>query len=523
MAFAGCTGGDDADSTDEGTTTSEEVGETTEDSPTKLSISQKKAPIEFDPAKSNDVPSLQVVQRVHESLYTFDDATGIQPKMTTGEPEVSKEGTRWVVELRDDIAFQNGDPVTAEDVKYSYTVPVEEETDNAGEFEMIDSINIVDDRTVQFDLANPFAPFKTKLAWQVSPKSVREEDKQSFNKGGTVGAGPYKLSDWEENEYVKLTRWEDYWDPQPDVDELELVPVKEATTRMTTLKNDTHDVVQGVPPDLYSSIEDIEDATIEEELGLGYYYLAFNCAEGPTSDPTVREAIDYSFSMDQAVENYIEPAGNRLYAPVPQAISETWDFPTDEWEQIPHEKDIEKAEELFDEAGISRDYEWKIITPPDEKREQIGISVSNGLKAAGFSTVSVERLEWGTFNETYNTGNESDYNMYTLGWLDEFDPHQFLYFLFHESQETVTNGVFYDNPDLMEDLEEAGKLVDKDERNQLYTDVITTVLEDRVHLPAYNLKNTMGVQDHVNDLQAHTVSQMNPRMISSYNNVSVDK
>ena len=488
-----------------------------------MSISQAKSPIEFDPAAANDVPSLQVVQRVFDSLYTFGEQTDIQPQIADGEPEVSKEDTRWVVEIKDEATFQNGEPVTASDVKYSYNAPVEEETENGSEFEMIDEITVVDESTVQFDLGYPYAPFPTKLAWQIYPEAVREEDKEAFSLENPVGAGPYEFVDWSEGEYVKLSRWEDYWGTKPEVAELELVPVQESTTRVTTLKRGTHDVIEGIPPKLYSTVEQMDDASVEEESALGYYYLSFNCNEGPTQDAKVREAIDYTFSMDQAVQNYVEPAGNRLTTPFPQPIAETWDFPTDEWDQIPHGKDLEKAEQLFDEAGVPMDYSWKIIVPPDDKREQIGISVSNGLKAAGFDNVSVERLEWGTFLDLYATGNEDDYNMYTLGWVDEFDPHQYLYFMFHESQAGGTNGCYYENDEVMEQIDEAGKIADTEERRELYIDAVTSILEDRAHLPAYNVKNNFGVKDYVGDFQPHTLSQLNPRMVSSYNNVSVDK
>ncbi|MFB6186797.1 MAG: ABC transporter substrate-binding protein, partial [Halobacteriaceae archaeon] len=94
----------------------------------------------------------------------------------------------------------------------------------------------------------------------------------------------------------------------------------------------------------------------------------------------VREAVDYCFSMTEAVEEHVEPAGRRLYYPFPQSIAKEWGFPTERWKKIPHEKNIEKAKQIFEEEGISKDYSWRIIVPPDNKREQIGITVGNGLK-----------------------------------------------------------------------------------------------------------------------------------------------
>ncbi|MFB6186798.1 MAG: ABC transporter substrate-binding protein, partial [Halobacteriaceae archaeon] len=136
--------------------------------------------------------------------------------------------------------------------------------------------------------------------------------------------------------------------------------------------------------------------------------------------------------------------------------------------------------------------------------------------------VTVKRFEWGTFLDTYTTGKEEDYNMYTLGWVDEFDPHQYLYFLFHPSQ-TSTNGTYYKNQEVAKQIKKAGRMTDRSQRKKLYIDAVTTLLKDRVHLPAYNLNNTFGVRDNVKDFKVHTLAQLNPRMVSNYNNVYIQQ
>lgn len=488
-----------------------------------FNFAQTKSPLQFDPLKANDIPSQQVVEQVFDRLYTYEEGTTLVPQLAAGEPEVSKGGTRFVVELDEAATFHNGDPVTAEDVKYSFLAPGREETENGSEFTMIDSITVVDERTIQFDLEFPFGPFRHTLAWYAVPKSVREADKTAFNTEKPVGTGPYKFVDWQEGEYVELERWDDYWGGEtPNVGRARFTPIEEATTRVTTLQNGESDLIETVPPKLYTTVESIQNASVQERLGLGYYYVAMNCNEGPTSDPKVREAVDYTFSMDQAVQNYIEPGGERQYSPMPRPLIDSWGFPVEQWEQIPHDKNIEKATQLFEEAGVPKDYSWKIIVPPDDKREQIGISVGNGLQEAGFTNVSVQRLDWGAFLDKYATGNENDYNMYALGWLDEVDPDGYLWYLFHDSEEGSTNGTYYRNDEVMSQLKQARESADREERKQLYTKATTTILEDRAHLPAYNMKNSFGVSDRVEGFSPHTISGLNPRLFGAGDNVSLD-
>jgi peptide/nickel transport system substrate-binding protein len=487
-------------------------------------FAQTKSPLDFDPLKANDIPSLQVVERIFDSLYTYEKGTTLTPELAAGPPEVSKGGTRYVVTLKDGVTFHNGEPITAEDVKYSFLAPMREETENGSEFTMIDSITVVDEQTAQFDLKYPFGPFRHKLAWPPVPKAYREENKQAFNTSDPVGSGPFEFVEWQEGSFARVQRFDDYWgDVVPDVQAVEFTPISEPTTRVTTLRNGQNHVIQTVPPKLYSTVEGISGASVQEQPGLGYYYLSFNCNEGPTTDEKVREAIDYAISMDEAVSNYVEPAGKRMTAPIPQSLIDSWGFPADEWEQIPHERDLEKAKQLMDEAGVPNDYSWRIIVPPDDKREQIGITVSNALQSIGFSNTSVQRLDWGAFLDQYATGKASDYNMYTLGWVDEVDPDGYLWYMFHEETRGETNGCYYSNEEVMTQLKQARESPDREERKELYTKAITTILEDRPHLPAYNLKNSFGVRDSVKNFRAHTISSINPRMAGPLGTVSVEE
>jgi peptide/nickel transport system substrate-binding protein len=494
-----------------------------------LRLAQVKSPIEFDPIVLNDVPSAEVTQNIYDGLYAYDESTGIVPQLATGEPEVSNNGQRYVVPMTGDATFHNGDPVTAEDVIYSFNAPVDEETENAAELNMVDSVSSVDETTIQFDLKFPYGAFKNVLTWSIVPKSVREEDKDAFNTQSPVGSGPFEFVDWQEGNFVRLQRNDDYWgEPMPNLAEIEFVPIEEATTRVTTLRNGENDVIKEIPPKLYSTVRGISDAGIQEVPGIGYFYLAFNCREGPTADARVREAIDYCFSMDQAVASYVEPTGVRQYSPLPASVAQDWNMPVDEWEQIPHDKNIDEATALFEEAGVPMDYQWKIIVPPDDKREQIGVTVSNGLKEAGFQNVSVQRLDWGAFLDKYVTGDPNDYNMYTLGWSGTPDPDAFTYFLLGRTEDTlgVTNGTYWGanseaGKQAAQKFVRARESASRDERRQLYIEGITTALEERAHLPAYNLKNSFGVKEYVSDFAAHPVDAFH--IATSHNNVSVDK
>ncbi|WP_336025156.1 ABC transporter substrate-binding protein [Halobellus salinisoli] len=527
VGLAGCSsdnsGDDGANSGDSssGETDSDSDTQGSSSSATTLNIGQALQPTRFDPILQYSNPDALVGNRIFSGLYTYAEGTDTTTDLATSEPEITRDNTRYVIPIREDASFHNGDPVTAEDAAYSFTAPLEEETPLAGIFSVIDSATVVDEHTVQFDLSNPFAMFNELLTHQIVPRAVREDDPEAFNTEQPIGSGPFQFVDWEQNSYVTLERWDDYWgEPQPEVDAVEFVPVTESTTRITELETGNRDIVETIPPRLWTTVQDMEDASLEAVEAIGYFYVAFNMNEGPTTDQRVREAIDYSFSMDDAVERFIEPAGVRQYCPLPTPVVEDWGISVDQWKDIPNDKDIEQAQQLFSEAGVPSDWSCKIIVPPDDNRENIGISIANGIQEAGYDA-NVERLDWGTMLSQAYTGNADDYNMYVLGWVRYSDPDDIMYNLFHTDATGANQGVYYENEEVMEQLAQARSSVDRETRKQLYTDVITTVLEDKVHLPAFNYKNSYGVRSRVEGFDVHPVSPINPRIVTKDGTISL--
>ncbi len=466
------------------------------------------------------MPSLEVAQTIFEAPYEYNSALELVPLLASDLPTVEQNGKRWIVPLNPDATFQNGDPVTAEDVVYSYTAPLEEETENAGEVSMIAEATPVDQQTVQFDLKYEFGAFKHYLNRAVVPKAVREKDPEAFNKESPLGSGPFRFQSGTQGESAVVTRWDDYWgDPMPKLSQVTFVPVTEGTTRVTTLNTGENDVIKSIPPNSWETVQSMSSANIEDVLGVSYFYIGFNCNEGPTADPQVREAIDYAVSMDQAVSRFIEPAGERVTSPIPLELAEKWEFPVEEWQDIGHDKDIDQAKSMLDDAdAVPDDWEATLIVPPDDKRENIAVSVSNGIQEAGYSA-SVQRLDWPTFIEQYNTGKAADYNMFALGWSGAPDPDSFMYFLFAHEMIGTNNGTYYRNESMNQAIVEARQSTDRAERKPRYEQAVSMVLEDRVHLPAYTLKNSFGVRSRVQDWLAHPIAQF--KLASAENNVSI--
>jgi peptide/nickel transport system substrate-binding protein len=94
------------------------------------------------------------------------------------------------------------------------------------------------------------------------------------------------------------------------------------------------------------------------------------------------------------------------------------------------------------------------------------------------------------------------------------DPDFFTYQLFHRDQEGKTNGVFYDNNEVMNQLERARRTTDRGRRRSLYESALTTILQERVVLPAYSYRNSFAIKNNVRNFRVHPNAQLNPRVVS---------
>ncbi|MFC3960338.1 ABC transporter substrate-binding protein [Halovivax cerinus] len=506
--LAGCLGGDSDPSSSGGSSVQVGLGS---------------QPRTLDPIRYLSTPDAQVLNNIFNNIVGIGTDLSYYPDLAASMPETERGGQRWIVEFESDAEFHNGDPVTMEDVKYTMTQPVVEERGNAATFNIIDTIEEVDDNTLQFDLKNPYARFMLSLNTHVVPKSVREDNKGSENEWSEnyVGSGPFEFVDWTTGESVTMRATEDYWKgTDPEIEEATFNLIEESSTRVTTLETGESDMVEQVPGQLYDTVEGIGGASLETTEGLRCNFIAFNCIEGPTANLDVRKGVEHCIDIDRMIDvNYGESA-YRMHSPIPRNLAEEWDFPVDEWEGISNEKDVDRAAELFESGGLDPDYELKILVSGAD-REDDAVTIANGIQEAGYSA-TVERLEWGTFISTFNSGSADDMNLYLLGLSGEPDPGEFVYTLYHSDREGVDNGHYYRNDQLFDWIDQADQTTDRDERQELYSKAITHVLENRVHLPTHGSNVSWGVANHITDYALNPRPSANPRFVGENYNVGVE-
>ncbi|OAQ53167.1 hypothetical protein HTG_06745 [Natrinema mahii] len=477
---------------------------------------------QFDPVVSNDAYSFQVIQLVFDGLYEYDEGLELQPKLAAGEPTVERDGTRYIFELEEGATFHNGDEVTAGDVAHSFTAPVEEETENASEYDMIDSTEVIDDYQLQVDLGeDPYGPFElATMGVTVVPESVRTEDREAFNTD-PVGSGPFEFVDLQENEYVDLERNDDYWDDlEPNLEQVRFVAHEDPAGRVSDIRAGDTDVIAGIPNDDWDVLENEDGVALHSAESPTFMYMAFNCNEGPTTTPEVRRGIAHSFSMQDFIDSNAGNVSSAMYSPIPPVVNEIWEFPEEEYQELLPEYDPEQAQSLLDEHAPD-DFTPTIITP-EGIRAQLAERIATRLDEIGYGA-DVQVLDFATLVDTYTSGNADDYQMYLLGWTGGPDPDYYLYPLFHESQAGTNQGHYYEGSDgFHEAIAEGRNSAGQEERYDIYEPVVREVVEQLPVLPAFTQDNTMASRDYVQDLQAHPEVTRNPTLLAEYTNVSME-
>lgn len=483
----------------------------------KLRYTTVLPPLSIDPVEVDDAWTGQVAGRVFEGLYEFGEDMELRPRLAAGEPRKRGE-TTYEVRLAEGATFQNGEPVTAGDVAYSLTAPVEEETPPAWLVEPIDRVEPVDGRTVRVELAHPYPTIDYALTQPIVPKSVREPNRKKFGESAkhTVGSGPYDPETITPDKYARLSADDDYWDGSPSVEKLRFVPNEAGLARTMALRLHQSDVVERIQPKLWGTTERMPGTSVERTESYHSVYVGFNCNEGPTADPKVRKAIDHLVSMDDAVKHFVGPAGRRQYSPLPEQLAADWEFPREKWKEIPARKNVERAKQLLDESDKKLSG-WTplIAVPPDKMRHKFAETIVHGLNEVGFKRARAKKYPWKEFREKTVSGSPKAYNLWIGSWSGYPDPDSFLYPLFHENNEGATNGAFYRNEEVMNAILSARETTDRAKRADHYERAITALLEERVHLPAFTLDNSFGVKSTVQDFQPHPIASVNPRLVGA--------
>jgi len=333
----------------------------------------------YDPMTTTAALTVSVNWHVFEGLTELDPATGdVYAALASELPK--GDSTSVDIKLRDGAKFHNGDPVTADDVVYSFERVLNKDNKSlyASFIPFVKGVTKKDDTTVTVETEYPTGVFAERLAVvKIVPKSVVEADAKEFD-SKPVGTGPYKLTDnGGSSKVIKFERFDDYNGSRPALAaKMNWQIIPDASTRINSLQSKSTQAIDSVP---YLNIEQLKaTGNVESEQGFGLLFAMFNNDAGnPFSNVKNRQAFLYAINMDRVIETGMSGQASAVTSFLQES------HPNYNKASTVYTHDADKAKELFGETGLTSfrllctDHDWVRQCTPliQESLSDIGIKV----------------------------------------------------------------------------------------------------------------------------------------------------
>ena len=357
------------------------------------------APVWFDPADSSGIitPFL-VLYALHDAVAKPMPEKAMAPSLAE-TITASDDGLTYDFVLRKGATFHNGDPVTAEDVKFSY----DRYRGTAHELlkSRVAAVEVADAGHIRFKLKNPWPDFLTFYAtmtgagWVVPKKYVEKVGDDGFKKA-PVGAGPYKFVSFNPGVELVFEAFDQYWRKAPSVKKLIFKVIPEETTRLAALKRGEVDIAYSIRGELAEELRNTKGLTLKPAVVQGTFCVAFPDQwdeKSPWHDARVRKAaalaIDCKGINDALTLGYSLVSGNPF---VPDSYEFFWQPPLPVY-------DPEAAKKLLAEAGFPKGFDAGDYYC-DSSYANIGEAVVDNLLAVGIK-LKLRPIERAAFIKGY--------------------------------------------------------------------------------------------------------------------------
>ncbi|MEX0350946.1 MAG: ABC transporter substrate-binding protein [Paracoccaceae bacterium] len=356
-----------------------------------ITIALQLEPPHLDPtsAAAQSIDSV-LYTNVFEGLTRFMGDGSIVPGLAESW-EISEDGKTYTFKLREGVAFHDGAPMSAEDVKFSLDRARAEDSANAQKalFDSIAEVTVIDPLTVLVTLSDPNGNFLFNMAWGdaviVSPDSIDDI------KTNPVGTGAYKFSNWVQGDRIDLTRNDAYWGEAPALENATFKFISDPTAAFAAMMAEDIDVFDNFPaPENLPQFE--ADPRFQVLVGSneGETILSTNNKQPPFNDIRVRQAIAHAIDrqavIDGAMFGYGTPIGSHFAPHHPAYVDLTGNSAYDP----------EKSKALLAEAGFSDGFETTLHLPPPSYARRGGEIVAAQLAEVGIKAeiINVEWAQW---------------------------------------------------------------------------------------------------------------------------------
>ncbi len=496
LSLVGCSGGGGGDMPSGG------------DTPAKKTILANVGfdPDTFDPQASNVMENAIVVQQMYSGLMRENPDGEFVLDLAAELPTISDDGLVYTFKIKENANFADGSPVTAEDVKYSWTRALDPnnafdyayqlyyikngEAYNAGEATADDlGLKVIDAKTLEVTLERPTPYFTGLTAFctllVISKDFAEKQATYGADLDSSLASGPFVPVEFNKGQYVRYEKNQNYWDKDSvKIDELYIYAVSESATEITMYETGALDMT-------YMTMSNADIKRYQNEGTLKYWssantrYIMVNNEKSPMNDPKVRKALSLALDRKSFVDNVIIAAvtaegfvSNDMPAPDGSGVFTPENFLNDT-------PNVEEAKKLLAEAGYPDGAGWPegvsiVYTTNETNKLQCEALVEMWRTNLGIS-ITAQNVEGTVRRDLKRSG---DYYMSWDGWTTDYmDPYSFMEIL-------ITGNIYnqgrYSSAEYDALVAEAANSNDQKVRNEKMAAAEKVAMDEMGAIPVYN-------------------------------------
>ena len=352
----------------------------------------------MDPAAITGGEAVQILNNVYDSLAQLDpESRQLKPRLAESW-EIAPDNMSVTFKLRQDAKFASGNPVTAEDVAFSFKRLL---TLNLAQASYLKSRGFTSEDVDKYFVAKDEHTFVLTLPQHDDPKLIimvltqagpgsildsklvmsHEKDGdmgKDWLTNNSAGSGAFSLTKWRANEYVILGRNDNFWGGAPEMKRVLMRHLPESQTQRLGLEQGDLDIGFSLAAADLKALKEKSDLTITTVPSAGFYYLAVSMKDERFANPKVREALRYMIDYDGINATIMPFFGVKRQRPINSGAFSAMEDPG-------YELNIEKAKALLAEAGYPDGFDTTIRVISTQQFLDSATAIQSTLAQAGIN------------------------------------------------------------------------------------------------------------------------------------------
>ena len=436
-------------------------------------------PATLNPITASDAYEGQINGFIYESLLTLDNESLDHIPLLAESWEVSEDKMHYTFVLKEGLHWQDGKPLTAEDVKYTFDRAKDPEVDAPhlrNYYKDLIKVEIVDERTVRFTYATPYFKALDIIGLLgIIPKHLFEKEDFNTHSAGRspMGSGPYRFIKWETGKEIVLERYPDYWGKPHYIKRIVFRIITDETVALQVLKRGEIDFMGLLPIQWERQTNSDQFNETFNKIrypAMSYSYIGWNNQRPLFADRRVRRAMTMLLDRESFVKNIWYGLGTVISgnffigSPDYDKSIKPWPYDPEGAVKLLNEagwKDTD-GDGVLDREGVSFRFEFT-YSQGSTTGEKIATMLQESLSKVGVE-MKIRVLEWALFTRLLD---DRAFDAVTLGWSLPVmaDPYQ----VWHSSQaEKGSNYIGFINKEADRIIEEGRLEFDREKRAAMY-------------------------------------------------------